>query len=84
MGHFENVYLENQTRDILVLYFSPFALFLFNPGAFDTVDSIHSFEIIELFVLSFQCRRSVGTGNVFIASFAYASIIFGESSQPSE
>lgn len=40
--------------------------------------------IIELFVHSFQRGRSVGTGNVLIATFTYASMIFGESSQPSE
>ena len=40
--------------------------------------------IIELFVHSFQRGRSVGAGNVLIATFTYASMIFGESSQPSK
>ena len=84
MRHSEYVYLENYARDIFVVCFSPFGSFLFNSWAFDTVDGIHPFVIIELFVHSFQRGRSVGTGNVLIATFTYASMIFGESSQPSE
>ena len=84
MHYFEHAYLENYARDVLVVCFSPFASFLFNSWAFDTVDGIHPFVIIELFVHSFQGGRSVGTGNVLTATFTCPSMIFGESSQPSK
>ena len=84
MCHFEHIYLENYARDVLIVCLRPFGSFFFNSWAFDTVDGIHPFVIIELFVHSFQRGRSVGTGNVLIATFTYTSMIFGESSQPSE
>lgn len=77
-------YLENHTRDTLIIYFSPFIMLVLNSRAFNTVDGIHPFMIIKLRVIPLQCGRTIRTWNVLRTAFVYPGMVLSKSSYPSQ